>query len=228
MIAASYTFVHPIDEDSPLYDFVNQAEVAEMDEDELVVSIALLGMDAVYHDSTCSIKRYYLEDLEYDQTFSDLMQLDEDGQASIDFSNFNILRPISELSRQDRLNSSVDWIVEAKERNSSSASVEGEKDARSKTSTIESNRKDINKYSWSLPIPLLTSKLALNRVYLFASRMHILGLRHPQPCSAESIAVETYLRACGVPFTTLEVPKFGVIHLICSQLNFIKNILFQR
>jgi len=85
LLPLSWTLVHPIDEDSPLFG-KNEEEVAKLHSEILVI---VSGYDEVFSQEVNARKSYYDTELVWNQKFKKIFAADDEGNLVIDLSDLS-------------------------------------------------------------------------------------------------------------------------------------------
>ena len=88
VFALTWTAVHPIDEDSPLYG----RSIEELREFELEIIVAFTGLDDGYGQSIHARHSYVLDEIEWDRRLEDIIARSETGETILDFRKFHLTR----------------------------------------------------------------------------------------------------------------------------------------
>ncbi len=85
----TWTVLHPIDEQSPLYGLSHAEMVAE----DLEIVVVLTGVDETFAQPIQARHSYLAEEILVDHSFVDIMLTLENGQTAIDYSQFHDANP---------------------------------------------------------------------------------------------------------------------------------------
>lgn len=92
VFALSWTAMHIIDEDSPLY----ACDVAQWREREIELVVSLSGVDGTFGQTIQARHSYTIDDVVFDHGFDDIMTPQDDGHIVIDYSGFHNTYPLKE------------------------------------------------------------------------------------------------------------------------------------
>lgn len=92
--ALSWTVMHPIDEESPFHGM--GPEDCRSEATQLVA--VLTGIDGTTSSTVYARHGYTTDDILFDRTFDDVLQVKEDGTVEIDFRRFHATHPAPERS----------------------------------------------------------------------------------------------------------------------------------
>ena len=81
----TWTALHPIDENSPLYGFSHK----DMVRTNAALLVSLSGIDQTVNQAIHTRHNYYANDLKWDKRFKDILYELEDGDRYIDFADFH-------------------------------------------------------------------------------------------------------------------------------------------
>ncbi|MBI3783181.1 MAG: ATP-sensitive inward rectifier potassium channel 10 [Deltaproteobacteria bacterium] len=87
MFALSWTVVHPIREDSPLFGQTADSLAA----DEAAVIVSVTGLDEVLGQTVHARHAYESQDIHWGKRFVDILSVDGDGRRTIDYARFHDL-----------------------------------------------------------------------------------------------------------------------------------------
>jgi inward rectifier potassium channel len=88
--ALSWTAMHPIDEQSPLYEATPETLVAR----ESTLVVTLTGIDETVSQTIHSRHTYSVDEILWDRRFVDILLTMPDGQRYIDYSHFHDVKPL--------------------------------------------------------------------------------------------------------------------------------------
>lgn len=91
IFALSWTAMHPIDENSPLYGISNE-ELAEM---EAEIVITLVGIDETFSQTIHARHSYVASEIFWNMRFVDIITRTPDGKRAIDYTSFHEIKPIA-------------------------------------------------------------------------------------------------------------------------------------
>ena len=89
MFALSWTIFHPIDEDSPLFDF----SLEDWDESVATVTVSISGVDGTFNQTIYARHTYSASDIVKGERFVDVITPREDGVIEIDYAKFHDTEP---------------------------------------------------------------------------------------------------------------------------------------
>jgi inward rectifier potassium channel len=90
LFALTWTVMHPIDENSPLYGIMPEAMV----EDEMEVVVTLTGLDETVSQTIHARHSYVAEEILWNVRFVDILSRTRDGKRIIDYSRFHDVIPL--------------------------------------------------------------------------------------------------------------------------------------
>ncbi|MGC1305126.1 MAG: ATPase inhibitor subunit zeta [Caulobacteraceae bacterium] len=90
LFALSWTVMHVIDENSPLYGADHESLIAEQAE----LIIVLSGADETFAQRIYARHSYLPHEVLWDQSFADILTMDEEGRRVIDYGRFHDLMPV--------------------------------------------------------------------------------------------------------------------------------------
>ncbi|MEC4813600.1 MAG: ion channel, partial [Scytonema sp. PMC 1069.18] len=90
LFALTWTVMHPIDENSPLYGVTSEAMV----EDEMEVVVTLTGLDETVSQTIHARHSYIAEEILWNVRFVDILSRTRDGKRTIDYSCFHDVMPL--------------------------------------------------------------------------------------------------------------------------------------
>lgn len=88
--ALSWTVIHPIDENSPLYGATPESLAAA----ETDIIVTLMGTDETVSQIVHSRHYYITEEILFDQRFVDIFTRKSDGRRLLDFTRFHDVKPL--------------------------------------------------------------------------------------------------------------------------------------
>jgi inward rectifier potassium channel len=94
MFLLSWTALHPIDADSPL--FGGEATMQKLRDMRAEIFLSVTGFDETLAQTIHSRYRYHLDDIVHNARFADIVSLEPDGRRIIDFDKFHDLLPLDE------------------------------------------------------------------------------------------------------------------------------------
>jgi inward rectifier potassium channel len=94
MFLLTWTALHPIDEESPL--FGGEAAMAKLREMKAEIFLTLTGLDETLAQTIHTRYRYRLEDIVYNARFADILSMHADGTRIIDFDKFHDLEMLDD------------------------------------------------------------------------------------------------------------------------------------
>ncbi len=94
MFLLSWTALHLIDADSPLYG--GEATMQKLRDMKAEIFLSVTGFDETLAQTIHSRYRYQLDDIVHNARFADIVSLEPDGTRIIDFDKFHDLVPIDE------------------------------------------------------------------------------------------------------------------------------------
>lgn len=94
MFLLTWTAMHPIDADSPL--FGGDAAMDKLREMKAEIFLTLTGLDETLAQTIHTRYRYRLEDIVYNARFTDILSMRPDGTRIIDFDKFHDLEMLDE------------------------------------------------------------------------------------------------------------------------------------
>jgi inward rectifier potassium channel len=97
IFALSFTVMHPIDEQSPLFGATPESLAREGA--ELLVTVT--GIDETMSQTIHARISYGSEDIRFGHRFVDMFGYTPSGQLVIDYGNFDQIRPVDDATRQD-------------------------------------------------------------------------------------------------------------------------------
>jgi inward rectifier potassium channel len=89
VFALSWTVMHPIDADSPLFGMTLQDMIGE----EVEIVVVLTGVDETFAQSIQTRHSYGADEIVWDHIFVDVVTMLENGGVSIDYSRFHDTQP---------------------------------------------------------------------------------------------------------------------------------------
>lgn len=90
MFALSWTVMHPVNEDSPLFD----CDLDHLDDRVFSIVVSLTGYDGTLAQTIHARKIYYPEDIQVGRRFVDVISQLADGRLMIDFTRFHDTEPV--------------------------------------------------------------------------------------------------------------------------------------
>ena len=85
VISGVFTFAHTVTPSSPLAGM----NIESFSDGQLLVSIAIVGRDAVYHEEVHAVKRYRPSDFVYGRRFADVLMIGDDDRPFVNFDYFD-------------------------------------------------------------------------------------------------------------------------------------------
>jgi len=89
LFVLSWTVMHPIDQDSPLF----EQSLEDLESGDVMLIVSLTGLDETLGQTIHARHIYLVEDIEYDMRLTDIMSLGKDGLPVLDFNRFHDLEP---------------------------------------------------------------------------------------------------------------------------------------
>jgi len=90
LFALTWTVMHPIDENSPLYDITVEKMLAS----EMEILITLTGIDQTVSDNIHAHHSYIPTEILWNHQFVDILSKTQDGRRSIDYNRFHDTIPL--------------------------------------------------------------------------------------------------------------------------------------
>lgn len=94
----SWLVIHPIDEDSPLY----QLSKEEILDDDTRIIITLTGIDGIFSQTVHAHHAYWAEDIMWDMTFVDMLEMLPDKRLKINYAAIHDLIPFHSTPAEDK------------------------------------------------------------------------------------------------------------------------------
>jgi inward rectifier potassium channel len=90
LFALSWTVMHPIDADSPLYGLTPE----DMDAQDMEIVVMLNGLDEILADRIYARHAYWTDEIVWNRRFVDVISITADGQRMVDLTQFHDTREI--------------------------------------------------------------------------------------------------------------------------------------
>ncbi len=90
VFAMTWTVMHTIDEDSPLYG----EDAASMLEDEILFIVSMTGLDGTFSQTIHARKTYEAYDIRWNERFSDIVEFNDDNVPVIHYERFHDTEPV--------------------------------------------------------------------------------------------------------------------------------------
>lgn len=97
MFLLTWTAMHPIDSDSPL--FGGEPALAKLREMKAEIYLTLTGLDETLAQTILTRYRYRLEDIVYNARFTDILTLTPEGVRVIDFDKFHDIEMLDDQGK---------------------------------------------------------------------------------------------------------------------------------
>ncbi|MDB5734114.1 MAG: channel inward rectifier conserved region 2 domain protein [Alphaproteobacteria bacterium] len=85
LFALSWTVMHPIDADSPLYGLTGQ----DMQDQDMEIVVMLNGLDEILADRIYARHAYWADEIAWNQRFVDVISVTADGHRLVDLTRFH-------------------------------------------------------------------------------------------------------------------------------------------
>ncbi len=85
LFALSWTVMHPIDRDSPLYGLTPE----DMDANDMEIIVTLNGLDEILADRIYARHAYWADEIVWNRRFVDVISVSPDGQRILDLTQFH-------------------------------------------------------------------------------------------------------------------------------------------
>jgi inward rectifier potassium channel len=85
LFALSWTVMHPIDQDSPLYGLTPE----DMDEQDMEIIVMLNGLDEILADRIYARHAYWADEIVWNRRFVDVISLTPAGHRLVDLTRFH-------------------------------------------------------------------------------------------------------------------------------------------
>jgi inward rectifier potassium channel len=90
LFALSWTVMHPIDQNSPLYSLTRQ----DMEDQDMEIVVMLNGLDEILADRIYARHAYWADEIVWDHRFVDVISLTSGGERVLDLTRFHDTREI--------------------------------------------------------------------------------------------------------------------------------------
>lgn len=85
MFVLTWTVMHIIDEDSPLYGETPESLI----DDDVFIIVTMTGIDATFSQTIYTRHIYYADSIRFDEHFADMVERGDDGRLVIDYGEFD-------------------------------------------------------------------------------------------------------------------------------------------
>jgi inward rectifier potassium channel len=85
LFALSWTVMHPIDQDSPLYGLTPE----DMDEQDMEIIVMLNGLDEILADRIYARHAYWADEIVFNRRFVDVISVTQSGHRLVDLTRFH-------------------------------------------------------------------------------------------------------------------------------------------